>query len=290
MDLAQHLDWHEVCTIPCGVEEIDVKPRWMVALLITGVLVISAAAQEKSTAQVGHGEMARLPRQQSSSTAIPPAQLQEPPGSQDATEYPQLMQAVLQGLSEDLVQIAQLAHDGNISRAQAEYLSVEGYYRALMRFQLLRALYQNADETKKAEGYAQADPAPQVPGNTIVVSPPTSSLDVSQQIASYLELTPAQIAAIEAQVTAGRKRVQPLLEQLENSRRALISNTLNGHFDAQEVRALAAEQSRILQQLVEANAVLVANVYSILTSEQQRKMDELRRQATTTVKARFPEQ
>jgi Spy/CpxP family protein refolding chaperone len=261
----------------------------MIALLITGVLVISAGAEENSTAQLTNGVMARVPRQQSSSTAIPPAQLQEPPGSQDATEYPQLMQAVLQGLSEDLVQIAQLAHDGNISRKQAEYLSVEGYYRALMRFQLLRALYQNAAGANQREPYSQANTAPQSSDTTMVVPSPTSQPDLSGQIASYLELTPAQIAAIEARVTADRERVEPLLEQLDNSRRALISNTLNGHFDAQEVRALAAEQSRILQQLIEANAEVEANVYSILTSEQQRKVNELRRQTMATMKTRFPE-
>jgi Spy/CpxP family protein refolding chaperone len=104
-----------------------------------------------------------------------------------------------------------------------------------------------------------------------------------------LELTPAQIAAIEARVAAVSKRVEPLLEQLDNSRRALIANTLNGRFDVQKVRALAAEQSTILQQLIEANAELEAKVYSILTSEQQRKVDELRSQTMATMKTRFPE-
>jgi Spy/CpxP family protein refolding chaperone len=258
------------------------------ALLITLVLVISAAAQGNSTAQRTNGVMARLSGQQSGSTPDPRAPLQAPPGSLDAT-YPEVMQAVLQGVSEDLVQIAQAAHDGKISRAQAQYLSVEGYYVALTRFQLLRALYQSSDEASKTELYSQANTAPQLSGNTVVIPPPSSSPEVSDQIASYLELTPPQIAAIQAQVTDDRKRVEPLLEQLDNSRRALMSATLNGNFDAAEVQTLAAEQSRIVEKLIVANALLESKVYSMLTTEQQRKVDELRRRALVSFRTAFPD-
>lgn len=264
------------------------KSRLMMALLITVVLVISAAAQGNSTAQHPNDVRARLSGQQSSSTPIPRAQLQAPPGSLDAA-YPEVMQAFLQGVSEDLVQIAQAAQDGKISRAQAQYLSVESYYLALTRFQLLRALYQSSNEAKKTELYSQANTAPQLSDNTIVIPPPSSSPDVSEQIASYLELTPSQIAAIQAQATDDRKRVEPLLEQLDNSRRTLMSATLNGNFDAAEVQTLAAEQSRILEKLIVANALLESKVYSMLTTEQQRKVDGLRRQALTSLRTAFPD-
>ena len=264
------------------------KPRWMMALLITLALVVSAAAQENRTAQATNGVTARLSGQPSSSTPVPRAQLQVPSGSPDAT-YPELMQAVLQGLSEDLVQIAQAAQDAKISRAQAEYLRVEAYYVAMTRFQLLRALYQSSDEAIKTEPYSQANTAPQVSDNTIVIPPPTSSPDVSEQIASYLELTPSQIAAIQAQVTDERRRVAPLLEQLDNSRRTLMSAMLNGSFDAEKVQALAAEQSRVLEKLIVANALLESKVYSMLTIEQQRKVDDLRRRAVASLKTTFPE-
>jgi Spy/CpxP family protein refolding chaperone len=264
------------------------KPRCMMALIITLALVISAAAQENRTAQPTNGVTARLSGQQSSSTPVTRAQLQVPPGSPDAT-YPELMQAVLQGLSEDLVQIGQAAHDGKISQAQAEYLNVEAYYVALTRFQLLRALYQSSHEANKTELYSPANTAPQVSGNTIVIPPPTSSPDVSEQIASYLELTPSQVAAIQAQVTDERKRVEPLLEQLDKSRRTLISATLNGSFDAEEVQTLAAEQSRIVEKLIVANALLESKVYSMLTMEQQHKVDELRRRALASLRTTFPD-
>ena len=264
------------------------KPRCMMALLITLGLVVSAAAQENRTAQPANGVTSRLSGQQSSSTPVPRTQLQVPSGSPDAT-YPELMQAVLQGLSEDLVQIGQAAHDRKINQAQAEYLNVEAYYVALTRFQFLRALYQSSQEANKAELYSQANTAPQVSGDTIVIPPPTSSPDVSEQIASYLELTPSQIAAIQAQVTDERERVGPLLEQLDNSRRALVSAKLNGNFDAAQVQTLAAEQSRILEKLIVANALLESKVYSMLTMEQQQKVDELRRRAFASLRTTFPD-
>jgi len=264
------------------------KLRGMMALLITLGLTISAAAQGNNTSQPMHGITTGLSGQQSSSTPMPRAQLQVAPGSLDAA-YPELMQEVVQGLMEDLVQITQAAHDGKISRSQAQYLSVEGYYVALTRFQLLRVLYQSSAEANKTELYSQANTAPPLSDNKVLIPPPASSPEVSEQIASYLELTPSQNAAIHARVADDRKRVEPLLEQLDNSRRRLMSATLNGNFDAAEVQTLAAEQSRIIEKLIVANALLESKVYSILTNEQQRKIDELRRQALASLKTAFPD-
>lgn len=264
------------------------KRRWMLAFLITGVLVISAAGQENSSTQLTNGVWTRLSGQQSSSTAMLSGQAEQLPGSDNAT-YPELMQAVLQGLSEDLVQIEQAARDSKISREHAQYLRVECYYVALTRFQLMRALYQSSHETNKTELYSPANTAPQVSGNTIVIPPPTSSPDVSEQIASYLELTPPQVASIQAQITDEGKRVEPLLEQLDKSRRALISATLHGSFDAAEVQTLAAEQSRIVEKLIVANALVESKVYSMLTMEQQHKVDELRRRALASLRTTFPD-
>lgn len=263
--------------------------RLMIGLLITAVLVISASGQDNSNAKPTDNVMASLPRQQSSSTALPQAQVQTPTGSRDAGEYLVQMDGVLQMLSEDLGRIAQASHDGKITRAQAEYLSVERYYIGLMRLQLLRTLFQNPEDSNQSETYTQANTAPQVSGSMLLAPPPTSSPDVSQKIAGYLELNPAQIADIQTQIADDRKQVQPLLEQLDKNRRKLTLATLEGRFDTEEVQALAAEQSRILEQLIMANALLEAKVYKVLNSDQQRKVDELRRQKLASLKASFPD-
>jgi len=194
-----------------------VKSKLIVGLLITGLLVISAGAQ---------AVMVTLPSQQSGSTVMAPAQLQAFSGAREAKSPPQQMEAVPQALSEDLGQIALAVRDGKITPEQAEYLSIERYYVGLMRFQLLRALHQNAGEENQRESYLQPNTASAPSSDTAVTIPaPTSSPDVPPQIASYLELNPAQLAAIQAQVIDDRKQVQPLLKQLENSRRKLLSRT-----------------------------------------------------------------
>ena len=253
----------------------NVRTKLMTALLTTAVLTISACAQDNNDQ---HAMIAAAPKHLSAS------------GPQDIKDqYPQQMEAVLQSVSQELVQITQAVRDGSIDRSQAEYLSVERYYVGLMRFQLLRAFYQNADGASQRQPYSQAKTSPQNSDTVVTIAPPTSSPDVQQQLANYLQLNPEQIAAIQAQIANDRKQVQPLLQRLETSRRALISSTLEGQYDAKRVELLAAEQSQIMEQLIVANTMLETELYKLLTPEQQQKVDELRRQAMASVKVNFPE-
>ena len=271
------------------------KTKRIFGLLLIGVLTISAAdAQQKGAAQLTFGALESLPSQQSGSAATPDAQLQLPAdvqsGVQDPQQYPDRMEAVLRSMTAELGEIEQATRDGKISRAQAEYLSLERYYVALTRFQFLRTLYQNPEQNNQGASDSQGRTAPQISVDTVTIPPPTSSPDVSSDIVAYLELNPAQTAAIQAQITDARKQVQPLLERLEKSRRKLISMKLNGISDPDnKVRALAAEQSRIVKQLILANARLEAKIYRMLTTEQQRRVDELRRQGLVSAKVAFPD-
>ncbi len=255
--------------------DTNVKSKVIIASLITAVLTISAGAQDDSY----RGPI----------IAAGPTHLSAS-GPQDIKEqYPQQMEAVLQSVSQELVQITQAVRDGSIDRSQAEYLSVERYYVGLMRFQLLRALYQNADATNQRQPYSQARISPQSSDSTITIAPATSSPDIPPQLVGYLQLTPEQLAAIETQIANDRKQVQPLVERLETSRRALISSTFNGQYDGKKIAILAAEQSQIMEQLIVANAMVEAEVYKLLTPEQQQKIDELRRQAMAAMQVNFPE-
>ena len=242
------------------------KSRWIIGLLMTCVLAISAGAQENGVAQPAEG------------TASPPVQLQAPAGLHDGETYPEQLEAVLQAMTAELGEIAQAAREGKISRPQAEYLSLERYYVALTRFQFLRTLYQDPPQGNQAESYAQANPAPQIPSVSVTLPTRTCSPDIPEQLVSYLELSPRQLEAIQAQVTVQCGQVEPLMERLEESRRKEISIKLSGKFDVQEVQALAAEQSGIIKQLIVANSQLEIKLYSMLNSEQQRKVDGLLRQ------------
>jgi len=146
----------------------------------------------------------------------------------------------------------------------------------LMRFQLLSTGHQMLDDQLQEETEPVSEV--QVSGDTLVVSPPDSSPDMPTDIVKYLDLTPLQVAAIQAQIAVQRGQVQSLMEQLTNNRWELIATTLKGQFDIHRVRKLAAQQARILEPLVVANARLQAEIYKILTVEQQRKLDEMRKE------------
>ena len=156
-----------------------------------------------------------------------------------------------------------------------------------MRFQLL------STENKMLDDQPQKETEPvsevQVSGDTLVVSPPDSSSDVPTAIIEFLDLRPLQIVAIQAQIAVQRGQTQSLMKQLTNNRRELIASTLKGHFDIHRVRKLAAQQARILEPLIVTNARLETEVYKILTVEQQRRLDVVRKETAGLIHPSFTE-
>jgi len=163
----------------------------------------------------------------------------------------------------------------------------EPYSSGLMRFQLPSTGHKVLDDQPQKETEPESEV--QVSGDTLIVPPPDSSPDVPAAIVSYLDLTPQQIAAIQAQIAVQRGQVQSLMQQLANNRRELIATTLKGQFDIRQVRKLAARQARILEPLVVANARLQTEIHKILTDEQQRKLDEMRKETAGLTHPSFTE-
>jgi hypothetical protein len=128
----------------------------------------------------------------------------------------------------------------------------------------------------------------QIAGETLVVLP-DASRDVPTAIVEYLDLTPVQIVAIQAQIAEQRGQAKSLMKQLTNNRRELFATTLKGQFDLRRVRKLAAQQARILEPLVVSNARLQTEIYKILTVEQQRKLDEMRKETAGLTHPSFTE-
>ena len=156
-----------------------------------------------------------------------------------------------------------------------------------MRFQFLSTGHMMLDDQPQKETEPVSEV--QVSGDTLVVSPPDSSPDEPAAIVTYLDLTPLQIVAIQAQIAEQRGQAESLMKQLTNNRRELIATTLKGRFDIRQVRKLAAQQARILGPLVVANARLQTEIYKILTVEQQRKLDEMRKETTGLTHPSFTE-
>jgi len=152
---------------PPGVRRSILKPRLMIALLITGVLVISAGAQDSSDIHPITSGMESLPKQPSTSKAVMQAQLGVAGPQDTPQQYLEQMQAALQAMSGDLGQIAQATHDGKISRAQEAYLAFEQYYVGLSSsnpdetivvdvWSTPAEMKPEADPTKFSQGFAVA--------------------------------------------------------------------------------------------------------------------------------------
>jgi uncharacterized protein YukE len=238
------------------------------------MLAVSASAQRNSGPLAAQNS---LTQPGSGSTTNAPVQLQSGAG-QDAGTYPERLQEVLGAMSAELGEIAQAAREGKISRDQAEYLSLERYYVALTRFQLLRMMYQGSEANNSPQTYSQANSAPQISGGAFAGPPSACSPDIPEQLISYLQLTPPEIQALQAQVAEQCKQVQPLVDRLDRSRRKLMAMKLNGEAGEREVQDAAAEQSEIMKQLIVMNSQLETKLYGMLTTEQQRKIDALLRQ------------
>jgi hypothetical protein len=142
------------------------------------------------------------------------------------------------------------------------------------------------DRTQKE---TKQGPDVQNSGETLVVPPPDSSPDVSQTTVKYLELTPVQIAAIQVQIEKERGRVRPLIKRFARNRRAMTAATLDGRFDVRQRHELAAQQARILEPLIIANARLQTEVNKILTIEQRRKIDGMKRETAGLTHLSFME-
>lgn len=191
--------------------------------------------------------------------------------------YPERLESVVDAMAAELAEIAQAVREGKVSREQAEYLSMERYYVAMTKFQLLRTMYQPAEQST-AQTYTDANTAPQLSAADSILPPMTCSPDIPPQIVDYLRLTPLEIQGLQEQVSEQCKQVQPMVDKLEQSRRKLMALKLSGKAGEKDIQAAAAEQSQIIRQLIVANSQLETKLYSMLTPEQQRKVDGLLRQ------------
>lgn len=252
------------------------KCRIVIAVIVGCFLVIGAKADESIPTRTAVSGRLIL-SSDSAQTALAPIQSSAPSQLPDQLNlYQQGMQMIFQQTWENLEQIAQAADMGAMNREEAAYASMELYQRAMLSFQLLRTLYRSTkDEMRKNEA-PRPETGLQVLGTAITVTPTASSSDIPEQVAKFLELTPPQVAAIQAEIIAERDRQHPLIDQLAANSRALAAMGYNGRFDQKQVRKLAAEQAKILQKLIVANAELDQRLYNILTVTQQHRADELR--------------
>ena len=263
------------------------KLRWITGILMAGVLAISAMAQADHPQSPDAGGL--IATEPSDDSAVTPGSKLQP---QDMLNtYEEQMAAVTVQAYTELTQIAEAVRAGKIGSDEAQHLTRRSFELGMLRLQFLDTLHQIIETAlaKDAPPAKMEEPSSQVTTSeqTLVVAPPTSAPDIPASIARYLELTPEQIAAIQARITQGQRQVRPLLQHLAENRKALTTAAHSKPFNTGHIRRLAVEQSQIVRQLILANSRVEGDVYQILTVEQRQKLNAVETRTSDVTEALF---
>ena len=192
-------------------------------------------------------------------------------------DYENQMMAVSKWISGQLEDIAQAVDGGELTREQGEYFSGERYETAIMQFQFLRTEHAILEHEIAAASIAPKKSAPGENSQAVVLTLPLSSLQLDPSLAQYLGLNTQQISAIQDLMSKERSKLEPLMAQFRTTEQELLAKTQNGQPNDKKVQSLAEEQAHLLTKLIAANWRLQADVAGLLSPEQRKKLDEVKR-------------
>jgi Spy/CpxP family protein refolding chaperone len=147
----------------------------------------------------------------------------------------------------------------------------------MMQFQLLRTRHAILEHDIAATSAAPNDSAPAQNGQAVVLALPFSSLQLDPSLAQYLGLNTQQVSAIQDLMSKERSKLEPLMAQFRTTQQELLATTQNGQTKDKKVQSLADAQAHILTKLIAANWRLQADVAELLSPEQRKKLDEVKR-------------
>lgn len=193
-------------------------------------------------------------------------------------EYEAVMVAITQNFSANLEGITEAVQRGELSSEDGKTSSVDQYLIAQMQFQLVSAWRQmEKQDLSKVPTPDDKSEAFSTDGDEIVlVEVPYSSFELTADVAENLSLTQSQKEAIQQVMTQERHHMEPLMAQSRSIRAKLLALDPQ-HSDKKEVKTLADAQAALLAKLIVANARMQSEIYKLLTPEQQRKLDDLKR-------------
>jgi len=91
-----------------------------------------------------------------------------------------------------------------------------------------------------------------------------------------LDLTPAQQDQMKAIMEKEKPTIQPLVKQLMQAHKDLSTLEDNGTFDEAKVRALAAQNTQTLTELMVQKARIHSEMMQVLTADQKTKLAALK--------------
>jgi protein CpxP len=91
----------------------------------------------------------------------------------------------------------------------------------------------------------------------------------------YLDLTDAQQTQAKGILDKEKPTLQPLMQQIRQSRHDLMQLEQSGTFDEAKVRDLATKQSSTMTELTVQRARVASELYQLLTVDQKAKLADL---------------
>ena len=95
-----------------------------------------------------------------------------------------------------------------------------------------------------------------------------------QFFTDYLDLTDTQQAQAKEILAKEKPTIQPLVQQMKDSRRQLHQLEMSGTFDEGKVRNLAAQQAQTMTELTVQKARIHSELIQILTPDQKSKLNK----------------
>ena len=104
---------------------------------------------------------------------------------------------------------------------------------------------------------------------------PPSIERIVDRIGSRLDLTADQKTQVNSIIAAERQNVAPLFDQLRTDWQRMREATAGGQFNEEQVRAIAANQTQTITELLVAKERVKSKIYAVLTPEQRKEADAM---------------
>jgi periplasmic protein CpxP/Spy len=96
-----------------------------------------------------------------------------------------------------------------------------------------------------------------------------------RMFARQLNLTDAQRTQMHQILAKEKPTMQPLMQQMAQSRLQIAQLELNGAFDESQVRPLASQQAQAMQDFIVQRARVESELIQVLTPDQKTKLGQL---------------
>ena len=164
-----------------------------------------------------------------------------------------------------------------MSSDEGKTSTAEQYLIARMQLQLLSAWREmDKQDLPKVEPDDKSDASPTDDDQIVLVELPFSSFELTEGVAEHLGLTQSQKDAIQQVMARERHNMEPLFGQLRSVREKLLALDIQ-HSNKKDIKTLADAQAALLAKFIVANARMQSEIYKLLTPQQQRKLDELKK-------------